>query len=131
MTYILKIAFSLNLVFSYPLVIHPANIIVESWLFSNWEKTRKRQMCKNVTRSIIVALSCVVALLVYDKQDILLSLSGSLACIPVAFMIPAALHLQVIAKKDNLKSQIIIDWCILGGAILALIYTGTMTIISF
>ena len=41
-TWIVKIAFSLNLVFSYPLVIHPANLVLESYLFSGWEKTRKR-----------------------------------------------------------------------------------------
>ena len=68
-TYIVKILFSLNLFFSYPLVIHPANLVVESWFFSKWEKTRKRQMCKNLSRTIIVALSCVVALAVYDKLD--------------------------------------------------------------
>ncbi len=65
-TYILKIAFTFNLFFSYPLVIHPANLVVESWLFEGWPKSRKRQMSKNVSRAVIVALSCVVALSVYD-----------------------------------------------------------------
>jgi len=41
-TYAVKIMFSLNLVFSYPLVIHPANIVIEDWLFKSWAKTRKR-----------------------------------------------------------------------------------------
>ena len=97
-TYILKILFSINLLFSYPLVIHPANLVIESWLFGTWSKTRKRQMMKNLSRSIIVALSCIVALAIYDKLDRFLSITGSLTCIPVAFIIPAALHLEVIAK---------------------------------
>lgn len=42
LTYIVKIAFSLNLIFSYPLVIHPANLVIESYLFKGWPKTRKR-----------------------------------------------------------------------------------------
>lgn len=42
LTYIVKIAFSLNLIFSYPLVIHPANLVIESYLFAGWPKTRKR-----------------------------------------------------------------------------------------
>ena len=92
-TYTLKILFSINLLFSYPLVIHPANIVVESWMFGKWEKSRKRQMFKNLSRSIIVALSCVVALTIYDKLDRFLSITGSLTCIPVAFIIPSALHL--------------------------------------
>jgi len=41
-TYIVKVMFSLNLVFSYPLVIHPANIVIEDWFFKGWPKTRKR-----------------------------------------------------------------------------------------
>lgn len=41
-TYFVKIAFSLNLVFTYPLVIHPANIVLESYLFGKWPKSRKR-----------------------------------------------------------------------------------------
>ena len=42
LTYIVKILFSFNLFFSYPLVIHPAHLVVESWFFEGWEKTRKR-----------------------------------------------------------------------------------------
>lgn len=41
-TYLVKIAFSFNLICSYPLVIHPANLIMEGYLFGSWPKTRKR-----------------------------------------------------------------------------------------
>ena len=41
-TYIVKILYSLNLVFTYPLVIHPANLVLESYLFGSWPKSRKR-----------------------------------------------------------------------------------------
>ena len=130
-TYIVKILFSFNLFFSYPLVIHPANIVVESWFFSTWEKSRKRQMCKNLSRTIIVALSCVIALTVYDKLDQFLSITGALTCIPVAFLIPAALHLEVIAKADDNKTAKIIDWCILIGGTAALIYCTVEAVINF
>ena len=88
-------------------------------------------MFKNLSRSIIVAVSCVVALTIYDKLDRFLSITGSLTCIPVAFIIPAALHLEVVAKQDNSKKDIIIDWCILVGAVIALIYCTTSAIITF
>lgn len=130
-TYILKILFSFNLIFSYPLVIHPANLVVESWFFDTWPKTRKRQMCKNLTRSIIVAISCAVALLVYDSLDRFLSITGALTCIPVAFLVPAALHLEVIAKPNKMKKDIIIDWCIIIGGTVALLYCTTMACITF
>ena len=102
-TYIVKILFSFNLFFSYPLVIHPANLVIESWFFKNWEKSRKRQMCKNLSRTIVVALSCVIALSVYDLLDRFLSITGALTCIPVAFMIPAALHYKAIAVAEGDK----------------------------
>ena len=78
-----------------------------------------------------MAVSCVVALTIYDKLDRFLSITGSLTCIPVAFIIPAALHLEVVAKRDNSKKDIIIDWCILVGAVIALIYCTTSAIITF
>ena len=130
-TYIVKILFSFNLFFSYPLVIHPANIVIESWFFSTWPKTRKRQMCKNLSRTIVVALSCVVALAIYDKLDQFLSITGALTCIPVAFLIPAALHLEIIAKADEDKTAKILDWSILIGGMIALLYCSTMAIIEF
>lgn len=130
-TYLVKILFSFNLFFSYPLVIHPANLVVETWLFEGWPKTRKRQMCKNLSRTIIVALSCIVAISVYDQLDTLLSLTGSLTCIPVAFLIPAGLHLGVVAKPNNDKKMIIIDWVILIGGMIALVYCTYAAVLSF
>ena len=112
-------------------MIHPANLVVESWLFEGWAKSRKRQMSKNLSRTIIVALSCVVALSVYDYLDRFLSITGALTCIPVAFLIPAGLHLQVIAKPENDKVGQIIDYCILGGGTIALLYCTTVAIITF
>ena len=97
-TYFVKVAFSMNLVFSYPLVIHPANLVLESYLFNGWEKTRKRQMCKNLTRSSIVAISIVLALLVYDNLDKFLSITGAATCTPIAFILPALFHYKQCAK---------------------------------
>jgi len=130
-TYLVKILFSFNLFFSYPLVIHPANLVVESWLFGSWEKSRKRQMCKNLSRTLIVALSCVVALVVYDKLEKLLALTGALTCIPVAFIIPTGLHYKLIATPNNDKKAKIIDIVILAITASALIYCSVSAIINF
>jgi len=88
-------------------------------------------MCKNLSRTIIVAISCVVALAVYDKLDQFLSITGALTCIPVAFLIPAALHLEIIAKADNDKTAKIIDWSILIGGTIALIYCTYSATLAF
>ena len=123
-TYIVKIFYSLNLCFSYPLMLHPANLVVETWFFEGWPKTRKRQMCKNLSRTILVLLTCVLALLVWDDLDKLLSITGALFCTPVAFLIPAALHLKMIAKADNNKQAVIIDYAILIGGVIMLLYSA-------
>jgi membrane-anchored glycerophosphoryl diester phosphodiesterase (GDPDase) len=34
--------FSFNIIFSFPLVIYPAHKIIELYLYSGWEKTKKR-----------------------------------------------------------------------------------------
>lgn len=38
----LVILFIINLLFTYPLVIYPANIVVETYIFKNWPKSKKR-----------------------------------------------------------------------------------------
>ena len=88
-------------------------------------------MCKNLSRTIIVALSCVVALSVYDYLDRFLSITGALTCIPVAFLIPAGLHLEVIAKADNDKRARAIDIAILVVGMIALVYCTVMAIATF
>ena len=130
-TYIVKILFSFNMVCTYPLMIHPANLVVESWLFGNWEKSRKRQMCKNLSRTIIVALSCVIALGVFNTLDLFLGLTGALTCIPVAFMIPTACHYKLIAIPNNDKKAKIIDLTILGLSVITLIYCTYSSIVAF
>ncbi len=87
-------------------------------------------MCKNLSRTIIVALSCVVALAVYSKLDKFLSITGALTCIPVAFLIPAGLHLHV-AKQDKDTRGLVIDYIILVGGTIALLYCTTVAILTF
>lgn len=38
----LKVIFCFNLIFTYPLMLHPANIAIESYLFKGWPKSKKR-----------------------------------------------------------------------------------------
>lgn len=38
----IKILFSFNLFFSYPLVLYPAHIVVENILYAGWAKSKRR-----------------------------------------------------------------------------------------
>ena len=58
-------------------------------------------MCKNLTRSLIVAASCVVSLLIYNKLDKFLSITGSMSCTPIAFTLPAVFHYKACAKTTS------------------------------
>ena len=88
-------------------------------------------MGKNLSRTIIVALSCVVALSVYDYLDRFLSVTGALTCIPVAFLIPAGLHLEVIAKADNDIKAKRIDMAIIIVGTIVMLYCTVMAIVTF
>lgn len=127
-TYIVKIAFSLNLVFSYPLVIHPANMVLESYLFRDWPKTRKRQMCKNLTRTLMVVATCLLAMLVYNNLTAFLSITGAATCTPIAFTLPALFHYKQCAKTT---AQKVIDMGIVIGTSAIAIYCTIVAILTF
>ena len=61
------ILFCFNLLFSYPLVLYPAHIIVENSLYADWPKSRKRQWSKNMTRTVLVAFTVVFTMLINTK----------------------------------------------------------------
>lgn len=104
LNYTIKILFMVNLLFSYPLVLYPAHIIIENIIYSGWEKSKKRQWSKNITRSLLVAFTVVFTLVTSDKIEKLLSFNGALFCTPVAFMFPAAFHLKAVANDKCSKA---------------------------
>lgn len=90
--------FSLNLVFSFPLQIYPVEIIFENLLFDGWPKSRKRQMFKNMLRSLIVFFVVCMTIMLKDKFDKFLAILGSVTCTPMAFTFPALFHLKACAE---------------------------------
>ena len=85
-------------------------------------------MFKNVTRTLIVAASCVLALLIYDKLDKFLSITGALTCTPIAFTLPAAFHYKQCAET---KVQKVIDMTITVGTTIIAIYCTVVAILTF
>jgi solute carrier family 36 (proton-coupled amino acid transporter) len=126
--WIIEILFCFNLIFSYPLVIYPANMVVESYLFHDWPKTRKRQMCKNLTRSLMVLVTIVMALAIWDYLDKFLSIAGALFCTPIAFILPAMFHLKGAAVSGSEK---IYDICIIIGGCIILVFCTIFGIVAW
>ena len=85
-------------------------------------------MAKNVTRTLIVAASCVMALLVYDKLTAFLSITGALFCTPIAFTLPALFHYKQCAKTT---AQRWVDMTIVIGSFIISMYCTVEAIITF
>jgi len=93
----------LNLIFSFPLAIYPANTTLEKYMFKGWEKSSKRMWCKNLSRAIVAACAIVFSCVVYNQLDYFLSVSGALFCTPIAFILPIVFHYYAGAKSEGEK----------------------------
>ena len=122
---IVNVLWIINLIFTYPLVLHPANIIIESYIFRGWPKSFKRQWMKNISRTCLVTFTVVLAVWLMETLDKLESLNGAFAWIPIAFLFPALLHYKLDAETNRQK---IIDLVIAGFSILLQI---TWTVVTF
>ncbi len=113
--WVIKILFSVNVIFTYTLMIFPANVIMEGYIFRRMPKSKKRMWLKNLFRTVVVIFTLVVCLLLKNKLDKFLSLIGTLTSTPVSFTIPCIFHL-VLCKPNTLHK--VIDWIIIGISIL-------------
>lgn len=118
-TDLVKFLFALQLIISYTLVIYPANMIVEGYVFKGWPKSRKRQMLKNLSRACIILSTILVALVIYNKLESFLSIVGSLTCTPIAFTLPAWFHYKQCAKTPTAKA---IDLAVIGVSLFIMIF---------
>ena len=98
-TYIAKLAYCFTLVFTYPLQQFPANNVIESYITGGWPKSKKRMWCKNVSRTIVITLTLVMGLAVWEKIGVFLELLGALTCAPLAFCLPALYHIKIAKTK--------------------------------
>ena len=76
-----ELLYCVNLVFSYPLTIFPANKILESYLFHRMlgmnEVTTTRKWLKNLSRGIIVFLGVFLSITLKDVLDDFLGVTGA------------------------------------------------------
>jgi len=91
-SWVVKALFSINLLFSFPLVIYPAVIIGDNYLFKGWVKSPKRMWGKNLFRLIMVGIVVLLTVALKQKLDKFLAILGSLTCTPVAFIFPSLFH---------------------------------------
>ena len=120
--------YSLVVVFTYPLQISPANNVLESYLFGGWEKSPKRQWCKNLSRMMVVFVSCALTIGMYDYISELLEIASALTAIPMAFTLPALFHYKACARSGCAKA---VDILFIIGSIVISLYVTVEGIMTF
>lgn len=96
-TQIVKIGFIINLLFTFPLQIVPANNVLESYLFGGMVKGKKRMWLKNLSRTFVVAIIIFTAIVMVNNIPLVIELVGALTCAPLAFTLPALFHYKACA----------------------------------
>jgi proton-coupled amino acid transporter len=101
---LVEFLYCINLLISYPLMIHPTNMVIESYVFKKMkEKSSKRRWLKNLSRTLVVAATVFIGLYLRATLDKLTSVSGALTCTPSAFILPCIFHLKLCAKTKCQK----------------------------
>ena len=101
-----KLLVGVNLIFTYPIAINPANKILEKWVFrcrGLKKKSRTRYWFKNFQRFLVVFAGATTGVVLASRIDKFLGLLGALLCAPLALSLPALLHLKLIAKTRSEK----------------------------
>ena len=93
-----KFLFCINLFFSYPLLLYPITVTLESYLYKGWPKSKKRHWFKNITRALEVLTTVVVTLVIGQKIQSYLAIGGAVTCAPLAFTLPALFHYKTCAE---------------------------------
>lgn len=111
----LQLIYSVNLVCSYAIMIHPANMILEDYLLRPISKRAEAEGTRggvyttlkwhtvNLIRLLVCLLATFCAIELSDVLDKFLSLLGALLCAPLAILFPALIHLKVSAKTTRDK----------------------------
>jgi proton-coupled amino acid transporter len=100
---IVDVIWIINLILTYPLVLYPATMVFESYVYAKVAKSPKRRWMKNLTRSMFVAFTVVLSVSLLDTLDKLESINGAFACIPLAFTLPALFHYKLRAETRTEK----------------------------
>jgi hypothetical protein len=88
------------IIFSFPLNIYITNYVVESLIFCEMRHSETRKWLKNLSRTLIVALSLIVSTFFYYYLPKITGLIGVLIGTTVVMITPALLHNAIVAKSD-------------------------------
>jgi len=131
---LLQIIYSINLVCSYPIMIFPANTIIEDYTLRSLSKRQDPKSKKiyhwmqNISRALVCLAATYCAIVLEKKLDKFLSVLGALLCAPLAILYPALLHLKSVAKTNDEKW---VDIFLIVIAIVVLIFSTEQSLASW
>lgn len=124
---VVQLLYSLAIMLSTPLQLFPAVRIMEQGIFSekSGKYSNRVKWQKNVFRSLVVIGCTMISWAGARDLDKFVSLVGSVACVPLAFILPSALYLKAVARtKLQMATSVLI--IIFGLAMMA--FTSVQTV---
>jgi hypothetical protein len=129
LVYMIKIAYSINLVITFPLTVYPANIIIESYMFGHMEPSKTRTSLKNISRTLVSLIGVATCFFVGQGVDKFISLSGTFACTPISILLPAMFHLKLAGPLTPLQKWT--DYAMIGLSVLIVLFCSSFTIYTW
>ena len=127
-TWILKILLCINVLFTYPLILYPASILCEEYIFKSMKKSSCRTWLKNLFRALLVAFTVVVAVALGTNVGNFLSLLGGFSCVVMAYTLPAIFHYKLMAKTTCSK---FIDILIIIVSLFIVVFVTTLVLLNW
>ena len=123
---IIKILFCFNLVFSYPITINPTNTILEGYFFGGDPRRAefKEKWMRRLSRFFVCFTATLLGIVLAKDMDKFLGLLGALLGSPLALMMPALVHLKLVAETRLIK---LFDCFLIGLSIFTFAISTTMS----
>lgn len=129
LTSTIQLLYSIAIMLSTPLQLFPAIRILENALFVRSGKfSRKVKWEKNVFRFFMVFCIGLVAYVGADDLDKFVALIGSVACVPLVYIFPPLLHMQI---EPRFSTMYVLDLLVVVFGALIMAYTSTSTVLSW
>lgn len=120
-----KLLFCINILFSIPLMIYITNNIVERYVFSKMRFSTLRTWLKNLSRTIVLSASALIAFFLYYQIHKVFSLVGVVVGTFVVIITPNLIHYREMGDSQCTR---IGDIFYIVYAIIAAIVIGTLII---
>ena len=100
---IMEILYMMNIIITYVLNLYPANSIIESYLFYKVPEGNTKFWLVNLSRTMLVAFTIGLGIGMVNSIGKLVSLLGSIAATPMAFVFPCGFHYKLVAMTKKEK----------------------------